>query len=134
MQLRNLMKQAGPYWYKQLYFPAKGCIEPTKEVMVILASNLVMNRNMSMCMYGSVHVCVCLCVFLSLCLHLHMSVGVGEGDVESVVRKESLQTITVLLLSTRAAGWGFLSDRRGICLVELLAGGSWLLLHSALIF
>lgn len=80
--------------------------------MVILAPNLVMNRNVSVCVCMSVSVRVC--VFLSLCVHLHMSVGVGGGDAEPVVRKESLQTITVLLLSARAAGWGFLSDRWGV--------------------
>lgn len=100
--------------------------------MVILAPNLVMNRNVSVCVCMSVSVRVC--VFLSLCVHLHMSVGVGGGEAEPVVRKESLQTITVLLLSAGAAGWGFLSDRWGVCLVVLLAGGSWPLLHSALIF
>lgn len=101
--------------------------------MVILAPNLVMNRNMSMCVYVSVHVCVYMCVSESLCSPAHVS-GCRKGVMQSVVRKESPQTITVLLLSARAAGWGFLSDRWGVCLVVLLAGGSWPLLHSALIF
>ena len=62
--------------------------------MVILAPNLVMNRNMSMCVYVSVHVCVYMCVSESLCSPAHVS-GCRKGVMQSVVRKESPQTITV---------------------------------------
>ena len=90
--------------------------------MVILTPNLVMNRIVSMCVYVSVHACVYMCVSESLCSPAHVS-RCRRWVMQSVVRKGSLQTITVLLLSARAAGWGFLSDRRGVCLVVLLAGG-----------
>lgn len=63
-----------------------------------------------------------------------MSVGVGGGEeAEPVVRKESLQTITVLLLSTgQQAGDSSVTD--GVSALWYCWLGSWPLLHSALIF